>query len=79
MSKTFSEQLKEAIEASGHSNFNLAFQSGVSESTLSRFLNGRNGLNSDSIDKLVETLEIKVTFGKSHIPRGRQPGRPKTK
>jgi transcriptional regulator with XRE-family HTH domain len=57
-SATISEQLREAIESAGMTRYALAKATGVSESQLSRFVNGTSGLGVEAIDKLCAYLGL---------------------
>lgn len=69
---SISDQLRRIIESSGQSWYRIAIESGVQQSSLSRFMRGERGLTTDSLDKIgaVLGLELKVkkTGGK---PRGK--------
>lgn len=58
---SFSESLRRLIERSGLSRYEIARQSGVSESSLSRFLSGERGLTTDSVDRLAAFLGLSLT------------------
>jgi plasmid maintenance system antidote protein VapI len=51
-----SDQLAALIRGSGQTPAALASAAGVAPSVLSRFLNGRRGLTSDTIDRLAVAL-----------------------
>src|SRR5688572_2759164 len=59
--KRLTEQLRTAIEQSGLTRYELAKRSGVSQSMLSRFVNGQGSLALDSIEKLAPFLGIEIT------------------
>jgi transcriptional regulator with XRE-family HTH domain len=59
--RTMTEQLRDEIRRSGKSLGRLAQESGVSAGQLSRFLNGKRGLTTAALDKLFQTLELRVT------------------
>lgn len=62
---TFSNQLRQAIAASGMTRYQIAKQSGISQSVLSLFSSGRRGLSLKSIDALVEVLNLELKSQKS--------------
>jgi histidine ammonia-lyase len=41
--------------------YSVCVQTGVDQATLSRFLAGKSGLSLESVDKLVEFLELEIT------------------
>jgi hypothetical protein len=70
-SMSISDQLRRIIESSGQSWYRIAVESGVQQSSLSRFMRGERGLTTDSLDKIgaVLGLELKVRK-KGGKPRG---------
>ena len=58
----FSDQLRAAIEGSGLSRYQLARETEVSESSLSRFVANGKGLSMDSLDKLAKFLRLSAEF-----------------
>ncbi len=67
---TVTEQLKQAIRASGKSLNQLGKESGVSQPQLSRFLAGKRTLTLPMVDKLCDALGLRLTD---------QPRRPRPK
>ncbi len=59
--KTISDQVRIAIDASGLSRYRIAKELAVSESTISRFMNGKGGLSMEYLDRLGLLLGLKVT------------------
>ena len=59
-SSLFSEQLREVIRECGIMPADIARQTGIDKSTLSRFLSGERGLPMTTIDSLFEFLQIEV-------------------
>ena len=57
---TISEQLRKAITASGLSRCEIAKQSGIEQSALSRFMSGERGLSTSTLDKLADALGLEV-------------------
>lgn len=57
---TFSELLRQAIEQSGMSRYEIAQRSGVTEGALSFFVNGHRGLTTASIDRLAPVLGLRL-------------------
>ena len=50
--KPLSEQLRDAIEKAGVSRYEIAKQTGVSETTLCRFVSGERGISVDAMDAI---------------------------
>lgn len=59
--KRFSDQLREAIEHCGQSRYAISRATGVSDAALCRFMQGKQGLLLDTIDILVEHLDLRLT------------------
>jgi transcriptional regulator with XRE-family HTH domain len=56
------EQLKQAIQEGPLSQAELARGTGLSEGQISRFLKGERGLSLESIDKLLDVLELEIVI-----------------
>ncbi len=56
------EQLKQAIQEGRLSQAALARGTGLSEGQISRFLKGERGLSLESIDKLLDVLELEIVI-----------------
>jgi transcriptional regulator with XRE-family HTH domain len=56
-----SEQIRKAIKGSGLSRYRIAKEIGVSQSTVSRFCAGRNGISLELIDRLGTLLGMSIT------------------
>ena len=59
MSEIFSEQLRRAIGDCGRSRYALSCETGVDQSTLSKFMKG-GSLSLSVVDKLVEALDLEI-------------------
>ena len=57
---SFTDQLRRAIVDSGLTRYRISQESGIAESVLSRFIHGERGLNSDSIDRLMDFLGLEI-------------------
>ena len=62
--KTFSDQIRQVIERSGLTRYRIAQETGIEESTLSRFMSGEHGLSTATLDKLAELLDLEVVVRK---------------
>ena len=69
--KPISEQLKGAILNADVSRYRIAKETGLTEASLSRFLNDVAGLSLDSIDKIGDYLELDITT-RERKPRKRK-------
>jgi hypothetical protein len=57
---TLSEQLRQAIDASGKTRYRIWKESGVSQARLSLFMAGKAGLSIPAIDKLGQLLGLRL-------------------
>lgn len=58
--KRLTEQLRHAIENCGVSRYEIAKHTGIDESALAKFVNGRRGFSMESINALGEFLELEI-------------------
>jgi hypothetical protein len=55
-----SDQLRQAIDASGLSRYALAKLSDIDESALAKFYNGHRSLSMPAMDRLGQVLELEI-------------------
>jgi hypothetical protein len=60
MNKTLSAQLREAIRDCGRSRYALSKETGVDQSTLSKFMKG-GSLSLNAVDRLAEALKLEIS------------------
>ena len=58
------DDIREAIETSGESRYAIAKATGLSQTTLSRFVNGERGLSVDALETLADHLGLEVVLKK---------------
>ena len=58
--KRLSEQLREAIAKAGVSRYEIAKQTGVSETTLCRFVSGERGISVAAMDAIGQYLGLSI-------------------
>jgi hypothetical protein len=58
--KPLSDQLRQAIKASGLTRYSIWQQTGIDQGTLSKFMAGGRGLSLTSIDKLAGLLRLRL-------------------
>jgi transcriptional regulator with XRE-family HTH domain len=58
------DQLRQAIDDSGLTRYQIAKATGIDESALAKFYNGRRGLSMDALNALGEFLQLTVTLGR---------------
>jgi transcriptional regulator with XRE-family HTH domain len=61
MANKFSDQMRRAIERSGLTRYKIAQATGVDESQLSKFANGKAGLSIEAIDSICDLIGAKLT------------------
>jgi len=59
-----SDQLRRAIEADGRTLCELAEAADIARSILSRFMGGKQGLSTDTIDRLAPVLRLRIVAGR---------------
>jgi hypothetical protein len=70
-SKTISQQLREAIDASRLSRYRICKEIDLSESTMSHFMAGDCGLALATVDRLGELLKLRIVADKTKNSEGR--------
>jgi hypothetical protein len=58
--KSFSDQIRAAVDASELSRYRICKEIGISESTMSRFMAGKGGLSMGSLDPLASLLGLEI-------------------
>lgn len=61
----FSDQIRQAVTDCGFSQYAISKRTGISKSTLCRFMNGDRGLPMNTLDELAAFLRLEVS---SHGP-----------
>jgi len=69
--KPISRQLRDAIRASGYSQYRLSEETGVGKSVLSRFMAGKYNLSLANADRLAAFLGLRLTQDKRRRKKGR--------
>jgi predicted transcriptional regulator len=54
----FSERFKQAIDGSGLTRYRIAKDSGVAQSTISQFMNGKRSLSLKAVDRIAEVIDL---------------------
>ena len=68
MSKPFSEQIRDAVNASGLSRYAICKAIGFNQGAMSRFMSGKGGLSLEIIDRLAELIGLEVTTRPTPLP-----------
>ena len=63
-----SEQVRRAVEESGMTRYAICKAIGMHESVMSRFMNGKGGLQQDSLDALADLLGLGIVAGEPIKP-----------
>ena len=58
------DQLRQAIDDSGLTRYQIAKATGIDESALAKFYNGHRGLSMDALNALGEFLQLNITLGR---------------
>ncbi len=64
-----SDQIRRAVDDCGRTRDRISMETGISQSTLSRFMSGERGLPTDTLDLLADDLDLNITVGKGRKPR----------
>ena len=64
-----SDQIRRAVDDCGRTRYRISKQTGIDQSTLSRFMSGERGLPMNTLDKLADYLDLNITVGKGRKPR----------
>ena len=62
--KKLSDEIRDAVDASGMSRYAIAKALELAESTISRFMNGKGGLSMEYIDRLAALLGLHIAVRK---------------
>ncbi len=69
--KLLTDQLRKAIDDSGLTRYEIAKETGIDESALAKFYNGRRGLSMDALNALGEFLQLRITLGRKPRKKGK--------
>jgi plasmid maintenance system antidote protein VapI len=58
--KRLSDEIRDAVNASGMSRYAICKTLGIAEATMSRFMNAKGGLSMEFIDRLAELLGMHI-------------------
>jgi hypothetical protein len=65
-----SDQLRRAMANSGYTRYRISQETGLNEAALGKFFHGDRGLSLDSLDKLVEFLNLELTVRTNRTKKG---------
>ena len=69
--ESFSDQLRRTVEQSEYSLNTIGRETGVDKSVLSKFVRGLRGMSLESVDALVEYLELRLVADDEPKRKGR--------
>ena len=58
--QTFTETIRDAIKSAPISRYRLSQLTGISQASLANFVNGHNGISSDSLDRIAPVLGLQL-------------------
>ena len=58
--KTFSDELRRAVEQSGMTRYEIYKRTGIDQAVLSKFVHGERGVSLDTVDTLCECLGLRL-------------------
>jgi transcriptional regulator with XRE-family HTH domain len=67
------DQLRQAIEDSGLTRYQIAKATGLDESALAKFYNGRRGLSMDALNALGQYLQLTIVLGRKPQSEASEP------
>jgi transcriptional regulator with XRE-family HTH domain len=69
-SNLLTDQLRQAIDDSGLTRYQIAKATGIDESALAKFYNGHRGLSMQALNALGELLQLRITLGSKPGTKG---------
>jgi hypothetical protein len=64
-----SDQIRQAIDASGLSRYRICKETGILQSVMSRFMSGQGGLSLERLDVLADLINLNITTDKQRSKR----------
>jgi hypothetical protein len=61
-SKKLTDQVRQAIDDSGLTRYRISQDTGIDESSLAKFYNGKRGLSLDNLDLLCEYIGLRIVI-----------------
>ena len=68
--RLLTDQLRQAIDDSGLTRYEIAKRTGIDHSALAKFYNGHRGLSMDALNALGECLELAIVSTKHPKTKG---------
>jgi transcriptional regulator with XRE-family HTH domain len=70
-SNLLTDHLRQAIDDSGLTRYQIAKATGIDESALAKFYNGHRGLSMEALNALGEFLQLNITLGRKTDKKGK--------
>ncbi len=70
-SKKLTDQIRQAIDDSGITRYRIAQDTGIDESALAKFYNGKRGLSLDNLDLLCDYLALRLVADRKSNTKGK--------
>jgi hypothetical protein len=64
-----SDQIRQAVDASGWTRYGICKELGMAEATMSRFMSQQGGLSMAYLDALADLLDLNLMAGKRRHPK----------
>ncbi len=61
MTKTLTDQIREAVQRSKVTHYEICRQTGIDKSSMSKFFSGERGLSLTHLDELAELQGLRIT------------------
>src|SRR5262245_10159295 len=68
--KALTDQLRQAIDDSGLTRYQISKETGIDESALAKFYNGHRGLSMEALNALGACLQLTITLGRTPDRKG---------
>ena len=69
--KKMTDQLRQAIDDSSLTRYQIAKETGIDESALAKFYNGHRGLSMEALNALGESLQLTIHLGRKPDTKGK--------
>ena len=69
--KPLTDQLRQVIDDSGLTRYQIAKETGIDESALAKFYNGHRGLSMEALNALGECLQLTIKLGRNPSKKGK--------
>lgn len=65
------DQMRQAIDDSGLTRYRISQDTGIDESSLAKFYNGKRGLSLENLDRLFEYLGLRIVTDRTPTKKGK--------